>query len=482
MKRAFLRFLMLAAPIIFLTADSARAVSTGGTQVQFTGVAQAVVVNGEGKGTLFISLDTADLRIIVNPATIIQDSEGAVLTIDALAQFVEEALETGSPAVEITGKVSASGILATKVRITEPVRDFNIRGQITAIHLLSETSASISLLGITLSADLGADTPTILQMNGMDVPLSALKPGTRIEAVGTILEDGAWAASTIKVLSGNKKQDLVIFQGTVQSYDEDAGILMLEVGDETPSIVAFLITPDTCIKGDIEVGADAIAIGTLNADLTFTAREIRVLAALDLTPGNSALDVGETAEFTITLLKPAGPAGVTVNLSAVEAGIVSLSETSLLIPDGAQTAHFTVTALAAGSATITAAALGDEATAKVKVTDTTGDDPDTPPPAVTVFFSPDHIKMKPNDTREVVLHVQPPQKTAVSIEFTSSNEEVVPIPTVRALSNGAAMFKVALKTLESAATETITITATLPAELGAGTATLEVVVEGKKVK
>ncbi len=481
MKSAQRKILALTALAILWTAGNAGAVASGGNYVQFMGAVEFVVQNGEGKGTLFVTLDTAELRIIVNPATIIQDAEGGVLTMDALAGLAEEAYESGGLAVEITGRVSMSGILAGRVQVKEPASDFVVRRHITAIRLLSEDSALISLLGITIAADLGADPPTVIQMNGVDVPLAELKNGMKIEASGMILEDGTWAAGLITVLSGNKKKDLVIFEGVVTSYDSEAGILEIEVGDETKSLATFLITEDTCIKGDPVEGAEVVAIGTLNPDFTFTAKEIRVLSALEIAPDEKRLKIGETMKFTVTLLHPAETGGVTVNLSVDTLGIVELPADPLLIAEGDQTAEFEILALAAGEAIITATALGQEATAMVAVRDTTDDDTDTPE-VVSIFFSPNHVKMKPNSTREVVLHIHPPHQEDITVEFESSNEEVVPVPTARVLSNGAAMFKVALQSLDCLDTQVVMITATISGESISGTAVLEVVVEVKKKK
>lgn len=481
MKKAHIRLYAILLLAILSTAGLGYADVLNNNEVQFTGAVKTVVVNGQGVGTLFVTLDTFDLRVLVNSRTIIQDLENEIITMDALASLAQTSDPAAALAVEVTGKFSSSGILATRVRVVETARDFSLRGHITRIQSLSQDQAFISLLGITLQVDMSATPPTVIEAEGVPAPLSALQIGTRIEAQGTILPNGTWSAGHIKILSAsNRKKGLVFFEGTVQSYNGTAGTLDVAVNGPTANVTRVLITPETSIQGNLAVGAYVLIIGTINPDYSFTARQIRVLAALEIKPDERKLAINESATFTVKL-REAAAAEVTVTLAVDPSGILDpLSPATLTIPAGRQTADFTVTARTAGTATITAAALGEQASALVIVGRLPGNEPEPQPEQVRIFFSPDHIKMRPNETREVVLHIHPPQRAEVALEFTSSDVIVVPIPTTRVLSNGAAMFKVVIQS--GAATGKASIIAKLPAALGAGMAELVVEVEGKPGK
>ena len=83
-------------------------------EVEFTGTVVTALDNGDGQGTLFVSIDTVDLRVIVNSSTLISGSGGASLTMAQLAGLVTP---TSEVSVEVTGKFSSSGILANQVRV-----------------------------------------------------------------------------------------------------------------------------------------------------------------------------------------------------------------------------------------------------------------------------------------------------------------------------------------------------------------------------
>ncbi len=476
MTSKLLALLMLA---IFCSAGISFA-DLNNNEVQFTGVVKSVQVNGQSEGTLFVTLDTIDLRVIVNSKTIIQDLETDIITMDDLASLKESANSTIDLMVEVTGKFSSSGILAGRVRVVGEASDFNIRGHITGIQFPSDTEAQISLLGITVSAALEGASAVSVQMNGVDVPVSELKNGTKVEVSGKITEKGIWSADQIEILSAAKKKGLVFFEGKVQSYAGGTGSIDVAVTGATNNVTTVFITPETVIQGTLATNAYVLVIGTINPNASFNAKEIRVLGALEIKPDERKVAIGATATFTIKLRESAA-AKVTVTLAVAPAGILEpLSANTLEIPVGSQTADFQVKGLGAGTAVITATALNEQATATVVVGLLPEDDTERPPDQTRIAFSPDHIKLNPNETREVVLHIQPPPKVDVELQLTSSAPDIVPIPTTRILSNGAATFKV---TIQSAGdTGQASIIAKLPDAFGGGEAELIVEVEAKKGK
>jgi hypothetical protein len=427
-------------------------------------------------------VNTIELRVIVNPKTIIQDELEELITMEDIAQRdLNEGLS-----VNIQGKFSSSGILASRIRVlVQPVEEddagdsFLVRGHITKIQP-SGSDTLISLLGITIL--INADT--IIKKDGVEMTEADLDIGTKVAAIGNI-EDGVWIAAQIHILTPGKKKGLLFFEGTVNSYDDTTGVLQVAVtGPPEGNVTTVLVTPETQVLGTLEEGAHVLVIGILNIDYTVTAREVRVLAPLEIKPDERKLTVGEEATFTVKLLETAA-ADVTVNLSIDPTGVVELSTGSVVITEGEQTADFGVTALATGTATITATIDGtdDTATAFVKVGEVSEDDNERPEGDVRIFFSPDHIKLKPNQSREVVLHIHPPHIGDVEVTFTiiKANEEDVDIvaePTIRVLSNGSAKYKVNLQSLGPVGT--VSIIATLPDNLGGAEAELLVEIKEKK--
>jgi len=450
-------------------------------EVEFTGTVESVIVNGEGLGTLFVTVNTIELRVIVNPKTIIQDESEELITMQDIAQ---RDLNKGL-SVNIQGKFSSSGILANRIRILmQPEEEddagdsFLVRGHITEIQPSGEGTL-ISLLGINIL--INADT--IIKKDGVVMTVADLDIGTKVAAIGHI-EDGVWVAAQIHILTPGKKKGLLFFEGTVESYDDTAGVLQVAVtGSLEDNVTTVLVTPETQVLGVLEEGAYVLVIGVLNIDYTVTAREVRVLAPLEIKPDERKLTVGEEATFTVKLLETAA-ADVTVNLTMDPLDILEMPLGSVLIPAGEQTADFGVTALATGTTTITATIEGtdDTATALVKVGEVSEDDNERPEGDVRIYFSPDHVKVKQNQSREVVLHIQPPQPGDVEIVFTivkanEEDEDIIAELTVRALGNGSAKYKVNLQSLGPIGT--VSIIAALPEALGGAEAELLVEIKEK---
>lgn len=447
-----------------LAAQFAPAQGLNNNEVEFTGTISSVVVNGEGNGTLFVHLDTFVQRVLVNSSTVLKDAGGEPITLEFLAAQIDKD-------VEVTGKFSSSGILATQVRLLEtPASDtFTLRGHITQVSA-SGPQTIISLLGMSILAD----SSTVIQADGATASLSDLKPGTKIQAEGTISTAGIWKATTINILTGVLKRGNLRFEGVVQSYV--AGLLKVAVNGPPGNVTDVHVTSQTVVSGTITAGVYVLVVGVLESDLSVTATEVRVLSALEIKPDERKLQVGNTATFTVKLREIAA-ADVTVLLSVdPPSGIVSLSTTSLPVLKGAQTAEFTVTALAIGTATVKAAALGSEATALVKVGAISEDEQEPAQGEVRIAFAPDHIKLEPNGTREVVLLVSPPQTNPLNVTLQPGSA-LVTIASTSPLGQGSSLMKVTIQA--GPGTGTASVVATLPAALGGGQAELVVEVEAK---
>jgi hypothetical protein len=440
-----------------------RADDLGNDEVVFTGNITSVTEDGEGGGTLFIRLENFDLRVIVNSNTELLDNEGVDSSLGDLEQ---------ADLVEIRGKFSASGILASQVRLLESgSTDFEIRGHITAIPSVGEDGMEIALLGITILVD----GDTTIEQDGTEVGPSALSIGTHIWAEGTTDGD-TWTATLIRLLQGNRKEK-VAFEGVIEEITSDGIIVDVDGtdGDTTPVV----ITPKTRIVGELTVGAHVLVKGIFNPDLSVTAKEIRVLQTLEIKPEQRKIAVGEEAAFMVKLRESASE-DMEITLSSSDEGIATVSPTSLVISEGSKTASFTVTGVDLGNAQITAETeTGETATAEVIVGQLS--EADDVPREMSISFAPSHIKMLPNDTREVVLLIKPPRPgdAPPDVEFASENG-LVGATVSRSLGNGAASIKVLIESGPDTGTDSVT--ASLPDFPEAGVAELLVEVAEKHNK
>ncbi len=463
MKRAAqVRFTLVIIAALCCLAVTAFADGLNNNEVEFTGAISSVAPNGEGVGTVFLSLQGFDLRVVVNSNTDLQDKDGYDIDMSALAaeQFVV-----------VTGKYSSDGVLASSIRIVDtPSSTFELRGRITAVQA-SDTDTLINLHGITLK--ITADTT--IQSDGVDVPVSSLKIGAFVQVEGH-QEDSVWVADILKVRSEEPRKESVRFEGTVKSIDGD--LLQIEVDGLTDTSTPVHTDTNTRIVGTLAAGQPVLVIGTLNPDLSVLAAKILVLKALEIKPDERKLISGDTATFTVKLRETAS-ADVPVELTVSDPAVITLSVESLTIPKGSNTADFSVAAGSIGTAVITAAALSQTATADVSVGSVSEGDNEHPKGPVRIAFAPDKVKMGLNQTRSVLVLVFPPQKASVAVDYSVKNG-LVKILDTRALGSGTALVKL---TVQSLATEgSDSIVATLPESLGGGKAELLIEVASKNGK
>ena len=230
-----------------LAAQFAPAQGLNNNEVEFDGTMTSVVVNGESDGTLFVHLDTFVQRVLVNSGTVLRDSAGAPITLEFLSE------QTGKD-VEVIGKFSSSGVLATQVRLlaTQASDTFTLRGHITQVSV-SGSQTIISLLGMSILVD----TSTVIQADGATASLSDLKPGTKIQAEGTIA-GSEWKAAAINILTGVFKRGNLRFEGVVQSYDAGSGLLKVAVNGPPENVTDVHVTSQTVVTGTLTAGESAI--------------------------------------------------------------------------------------------------------------------------------------------------------------------------------------------------------------------------------
>ncbi|MBP1595765.1 MAG: hypothetical protein H6Q05_1142 [Acidobacteria bacterium] len=469
-----LKIVCILAVLIAMT-GLAQAQWLNNNEVAFTGAVTSVIANGEGVGTLFVRLDTLEQRVLVNSKTRLSEGTDEI-SMDRLAEMVKE----GELFVEVVGKFSSSGVLATLVRVVGSLDEdtFRVRGTIGQIAV-SGDNLLLTLLGMKILATPG----TAILIDGLPGLSSDLRNGIKVEAEGNIdAASGTWTAETIRILTENKRRGSLVFEGEVKAFDSNTGRLDVAVTGVPGNVTTVYITPATRVVGELNTGAIVQVSGTLNPDLSVKAKEIMVLSALEIKPDDCKLKVGTAAQFTVKLREIAA-ADVTVTLVVDDEAVIALSTPTVTIPKDSQTANFNVQAMAVGTAIIKATDGTNTAIAEVKVGGLSDDETDPPDLEVRIAFAPDHIKLGLNESREVVLLIKPPQKAPVEVifEITSDPPDVFAVGGQRTLSNGAASLKVLLKA--GALAGSGTVTAVLPEDLGGGTAELIVEVgkgTGKK--
>jgi hypothetical protein len=433
---AFLMIIGLAAAVM---ADG-----LNNNEVDLTAKIDSFLGNGQGGGTLFVKVNETDLRVIVNDRTDILDK-------DALEGAT--ALLVPGAAVRIQGKFSSSGILASEIQVLDKAADpntFSVCGHITQVQD-EGANKLVSLLGITVIV-LGT-TPT--DLDGAEVDLASLQIGLDVCLDGEVSSSGnSWTATVVHIYTKEKQNDKrkgeVHFEGEVTRKVNDMTyeFTVLDTG-VTGQVV--LLDADTRVIGTLAVGVLADVKGVLNPGaLSITARQIRVLEALEIKPDERKMKIGDTAGFTVKLREPAAVDVVEVKLilSVQDATVVSVSPTSIPIPIGSKTGEFTATALTLGSATITAEALGQQATAAIVVGTLSSDDTESPGKETHLAFAPSHIKMGTKDLREVVLLIQPPQDPLPDVSFTYDHKLLTVEPGKDL--GGAAAYKVTIKSIDGA--------------------------------
>jgi len=456
---AFAKLLLSAAIVLCGMSAALHADGLNNNEVEFTGMISSVVVNGDGAGTIFIRLESFDLRVIVNSKTELRDQDGDGIRMSDL--------KTGLR-VEITGKYSSSGILAARVRIINGSdSDFELRGHITSVQP-SGSDLRVVILGLTVTVT----SATNIEADGVAVPSSTLKTGLVVQAKGDISES-TWMANSIKILSTDKKKERIRFEGTVAIIGKDS--IQIAVEGLTASVTPVMLTQNTRVVGQLAEGVPVLVTGTLNTDLSVTASLIYVLPALEIKPDERKLKIGETAVFTVKLRETAAT-DTKVTLTSNDTAVLTLSATALTIPKGNKTADFSAAGNKIGTATITAEGLNQKATAFLKVGDVSENENERPAGNVHIAFAPEKLKMEPGETRDVVLLIKPPQKAPVTVEFKVTNG-LVKVAGTRELGLGVAEHKVTIQAGSQEGTDSVV--AILPATLGGGKAELLIDVSSK---
>jgi len=448
-------------------------------EVAFTGTVSSVVVNGKNVGTLFVRIETAELRVLVNSKTLLKDAADDEITLDRLVELKQSNQEL---LVQVIGKFSSGGILGTLARVVETLDSdtFKIRGRITEVEA-SEINMLLSLLGMKVVV-----TPdTAILIDGVPAPSTDLNVGMLIGVEGDITAEGSWTAETIRILTENKRRGSLVFEGKVVQIDSAAGRLDIAVTGMNPmsgNVALVYTTPGTHIIGELTVGVHAQVSGVFNPDLSVKAKQILVLSDLEIIPDERKLEVEEVASFTLKLREVAA-SDLTVSLGVDIAGVITFSNETVTIPKDSQTTDFTVKGVAGGTAVITATAGTATATANIKVVGLPDGEPEPPAKHAQIAFAPDHIKLRAGENREVVLLIKPPQKEEVEVVFEVVSEitDLFEVWESRMLSNGAASLKVMIQA--GAEPGVGSLFAALPALLGGGKAELNVEVikaNGKK--
>ncbi|WP_036252874.1 IPT/TIG domain-containing protein, partial [Methylobacter sp. BBA5.1] len=146
-------------------------------------------------------------------------------------------------------------------------------------------------------------------------------------------------------------------------YPAAAGGVTVDLVSSVPTVGAVpstLMIPAGQMSASFTFNAANVGNTVVTASkLGFTSGQAQISVVppptLKLEPTSLTLGVGRTASLTIHSSVPAGTSGLSVALSSSDSGIATVPA-SVVIPEGAKSATFTVTTVAIGSATIQAIA------------------------------------------------------------------------------------------------------------------------------
>jgi hypothetical protein len=236
-------------------------------ELRFTGTISSIETNGDGVRTLLVHTESLEVRVGINAATDVQDTDGDELEIDSLA---------AGNSIQVTGKYSSDGVVASSVQLLDRADNaFKLRGDITGVAL-SGSNLIISLFGVPLVVTPDTRIRSVgEQVSTWDV--SDLNAGVNVQADG-IISGTAWTAGQIKILSTDSQKERLTFGGTVASVaPEQIRVHVTGAGN----VIPVLVTANTKTIGDVQVGSDVEVRGYLNTDLSVTARTILLLSSAE---------------------------------------------------------------------------------------------------------------------------------------------------------------------------------------------------------
>ena len=387
-------------------------------QVKFIADVKSIEVMGDEVALLTMSLTPEfEITVRVTGDTEIRDQDDEPLT----AFDLEEGMT-----LKVEGLFTEEGILAQEIDVKDDRAEFKIRGKIDDIN---SADREISVLVFVINVPENAE---IKDEEGNSLLFSELELGQLVVVKGNVIEE-TLVARRVKVRDEKDRVVRIHFEGTVTSIEGS----ILEVSIEGAPTALVKITDETEIEGDLMVGVLVRVFGTIEPDLSVSARRILVQQPLQLTPDKLELGFDQAhrveailrqirdidVDLTITSLDPA--------IAQPSVGDVISGTVTLTIPAGKVSGGFQVVSGTTEGETAIEVQMpeslgGFTAALQVEVEE----EVEQPDEELEIRWTPRKVKLPTNKTRRIKLHLNQPAPADLTAEIVIEEgpEDLVELP------------------------------------------------------
>lgn len=242
---------------LFLAVFSSSMVMAKGSELKFNSLVVSVSQTGDNEGVVTVSIRDADVPVIVNIDTEIEES----------GEEINLAGISAGDFVQVSAFFADEGLVADEIEILdERSQQFRLRGSITATDTVGDSTV-ITVMGVEVTLDSSTAITRRGSGNGNAVLPTELVVGDEVNVRGG-LADGALRGERIHV--GNREQGIIELEGEISAITESGFTLNIEGGGSTDIIV----DDSTAVRGDIAVDAFVEIEGQLNSNLSVIAFEV----------------------------------------------------------------------------------------------------------------------------------------------------------------------------------------------------------------
>lgn len=290
----------------------------------------------------------------------------------------------------------------------------------------------VGIIGVSLGLLLGGSAALSQPVSQSSPAVTSLQPSART------ITQGATSSLTVTISAAQPAETTVAFTSSAPGIASVPDTVTVSAGATSAVVSVAANTPGT-----------AQITASLNG--TSVTSAITVTPALpsvvSLLPPTTPMAPGATTTLTVTL-SSAQPIDTVVETAASPGGIVSVPS-SVMVPAGHTSASLTVTAVAFGTASITARLNGSFAQAAVQVT--------APPPAI-VSLLPSPLPLVAGATGNLIVVLNAVQGTDIQVSVTADDPSVIQAPAAVTVAAGQTQ---ALFTVTGLAQGTALVTASL---------------------
>ena len=362
-------------------------------EVQFVAVVGSVDADTGELGMLLTSDFTIPVR--VTDATDIRDANEDPFTGDITVGLT----------LRVRGLFTGDGVLAEEIRVADLEGGFAVRGIIEALS----DNPTVTIEGLSIAVPADAE---IFDEDGNPLSFDDLLVGQLVR-IGGDIDDGELTATKIRVRIRDEALVRISFEGIVVEVADASFLVELEaVGN-----VLVHITGETEITGDLTTGVLVRVVGTVEPDLSVSARKVLIQRLLQVAPRRVKVHAGQAHPAEVILRSPLdGP--VDVEITSENPEIAQVEPSVVTVAAGKITASFEVIGVASGETTVVVEVPDLGASVEVPVT-VRGEQRE-----LELNWRPDHINMGTEQSRRVILSLnQPaPEPLEVAIRLIKGEE------------------------------------------------------------